>query len=160
LLANSLKVKAYTGPSTPILLLAVALTALTSARIIISYKCRGKYSTNRCSCFKNKQKCSVHCHHNAEHDYGYLTSLVLRTEKALLARVKGSLSNSNGDGDDTNKEQESKEQESEEQESEEQESEEQESKEQESKEGERRKRRGNPRGKRQRSNTKGDKVAR
>ena len=85
-LEDSLDQDEYMGPSTPILLSQVALKASSSIRVVISCKCKGKCATKRCSCFKNNTKCSVHCHHDSEHDCGFLASLALRTEVGLVAK--------------------------------------------------------------------------
>ena len=66
-------------------------SASTRDRVIISCKCTGACATNRCRCFKEKKKCSVHCHDSAEHDCGYLASLALRTEIALIEKEKQGL---------------------------------------------------------------------
>jgi Integrase zinc binding domain len=59
----------------------------TSARVGISCQCKGSCNTKRCRCFKEDKKCSVHCHRD-EHDCGNLSSLVIRTEMALIDRPR------------------------------------------------------------------------
>jgi hypothetical protein len=51
--------------------------------VVISYKYKGKYTTKKCSCFKNSVKCSVHCYYNSKYNCGFLASLVLYTEVGL-----------------------------------------------------------------------------
>ena len=85
-IADSLEMEEYMGPSTSILLSTAALKASSSIRVVISCKCKVQCATKRCSCFKNNVKCSVHCHHNSEHDCGFLASLALRTEVALVTK--------------------------------------------------------------------------
>ena len=88
-LANSIPV---IGPKKRVSMKKVGEEASTSERVIISCKCKGLCATNRCRCFKEKKKCSVHCHDSAEHDCGFLASLALRTELAIIAKpLKGSL---------------------------------------------------------------------
>jgi hypothetical protein len=88
LVADSIDPAEYKGGNKRILLSLVALKASLSVRVAISCKCKGKCGTNRCSCFKNKKKCSVYCHYNSEHDCGYLASLALRTKVALIKKEK------------------------------------------------------------------------
>jgi hypothetical protein len=76
------------GPKAKVSMKKIAESASTSDRVIISCKCTGACATNRCRCFKEKKKCSVHCHDSAEHDCGYLASLALRTEIALIEKEK------------------------------------------------------------------------
>jgi hypothetical protein len=71
------------GPAKKLSLKKVAEHASTSERVVISCKCKGLCYNKRCNCFKNQVKCSVHCHSDAEHDCGFLASLVLRTEIGL-----------------------------------------------------------------------------
>jgi hypothetical protein len=66
-----------------------ALKASTSDRVVISCKCKGYCNSRRCRCFKEQQKCSIHCHGgDDDHDCGLLSSLELRTEKALVSRAR------------------------------------------------------------------------
>jgi hypothetical protein len=51
---------------------------------VISCKCKGLYATKRCNCWKNERKCSVYCYADKDHDCGWLASMALRTEKALI----------------------------------------------------------------------------
>jgi hypothetical protein len=88
----------YIGPKKGILLSAVALKASSSTRVVISCKCKGKCATTKCSCFKNSVKCSVHCHHDSEHDYGFLASLALRIEVALKDKESEKLGGKKGKG--------------------------------------------------------------
>jgi hypothetical protein len=74
------------GPSTSILLSTAALKASSSIRVVISCKCKVQCAIKRCSYFKNNVKCSVHCHYNSEHDCGFLASLALYTEVALVTK--------------------------------------------------------------------------
>lgn len=74
-------------PNNKLALSAIALKASTSDRVIISCKCKGLCNTKRCRCFKENQRCSVYCHFSAEHDCGFLASLDLRTEKALIQNI-------------------------------------------------------------------------
>lgn len=86
LLASGIDVQ---GPKTKIALSAVAKQVSTSERVIISCKYKGRCYNKRCNCFKNQVKCSVYCHDDTEHDCGYLASLALRTEAALVAKDRG-----------------------------------------------------------------------
>jgi hypothetical protein len=61
----------------------VAEHTSTSERVVISCKCKGLCYNKRYNCFKNQVRCFVHCHSDAEHDCGFLASLVLRTEIGL-----------------------------------------------------------------------------
>ena len=66
-----------------------ALEESTSDRVVVSCKCKGLCNTRRCRCFKEQQKCSVHCHtSNDDYDCGFLASLALRTEKGIVAKEK------------------------------------------------------------------------
>lgn len=90
------------GLSKKIALSKAALEASTSDRVVISCKCKGKCNTKRCRCFKEQKKCSVHCYSgDDDHDCGFLASLALRTEKALVSQ-KWARANTAGDtvGDD------------------------------------------------------------
>ncbi len=51
LIADSIDLVEYEGPNKRIFLLIVILKAFLNIRVVISYKCRGKYRTNRCSYF-------------------------------------------------------------------------------------------------------------
>ncbi|RFU28490.1 hypothetical protein B7463_g7831, partial [Scytalidium lignicola] len=70
-----------------------AREASTSQRIGISCQCKGQCNTKRCRCFKEGKECTVHCHKD-EHDCGQLSSLVIRTEKALIEPSESSNSSS------------------------------------------------------------------
>jgi hypothetical protein len=74
------------GPSGEIALSRAALEASNSDRVIISCKCKKQCNTRRCRCFKESQKCSVHCHDSAEHDCGFLSDLSVRTEVAMIEK--------------------------------------------------------------------------
>ena len=63
-------------------------------RVTISCQCKGQCSTNRCRCFKNNLRCSVHCHREV-HDCGFLKPLTERTE-ANLAKGGDSASEEEG----------------------------------------------------------------
>jgi len=73
------------GLSKKIALSRAAQGALTSDRVVISCKCKRECNTKRCCCFKEQQKCSIHCHGGDDdnHDCGFLSSLAVRTEKAM-----------------------------------------------------------------------------
>jgi hypothetical protein len=75
------------GPKTEVLLSTVAKKVSTSERVVISCKCKGLCATKRCNCWKNDRKCSVYCHADKDYDCGWLASMALRTEKALMPRV-------------------------------------------------------------------------
>jgi hypothetical protein len=75
------------GPRTEVLLSTVAKKVSTSDRVVVSCKCKGLCATKRCNCWKNERKCSVYCHADKDHDCGWLASMALRTEKALMPRV-------------------------------------------------------------------------
>jgi hypothetical protein len=70
-----------------VLLSIVAKKVSISDRVVISCKCKGLCATKRCNCWKNEHKCSVYCHTDKDHDYGWLASMVLHTEKVLMPRV-------------------------------------------------------------------------
>lgn len=85
-IANGIKIE---GPKRQIALSRAALEESTSDRVVISCKCKGLCNSRRCRCFKEQKKCSVHCHGgDDDHDCGFLASLELRTEKALVSRAK------------------------------------------------------------------------
>jgi len=49
----------------------------------------GFATPNAIGVLKSKKKCSVHCHNgDDDHDCGFLASLALRTEKALVSQAK------------------------------------------------------------------------
>jgi hypothetical protein len=76
-------------PSIKVALLKVVLEAFTSNRVVVLCKCKGLCNTKRCQCFKKQKKCSVYYHHGSDdHDCRFLTSLSLRTEKALVSQTK------------------------------------------------------------------------
>jgi hypothetical protein len=75
------------GPKIEVLLSIVAKKVSTSERVVILCKCKGLYATKRCNCWKNDCKCSVYCYADKDHDCGWLASMALRTEKALMPRV-------------------------------------------------------------------------
>jgi hypothetical protein len=80
------------GPKTKLSLKKVAEHHSSAERVIISCKCKGLCQTKRYRCFKEGEKCSVHCHDSAEHDCGYLASFAIRTEIAIAdnpAKGKG-----------------------------------------------------------------------
>jgi hypothetical protein len=84
-------------PSTKIALSKAALEASTSDQAVVSCKCRGLCNKKRCRCFKEQKKCTIHCHGGDEdHDCGFLASLALRTEKAIVTR-KRAWANTAGD---------------------------------------------------------------
>lgn len=56
----------------------------TSNRVSISCNCK-KQCQGRCQCLKNQVKCSIYCHSD-EHDCGNLSSLITRTEIAIIDR--------------------------------------------------------------------------
>lgn len=60
-----------------------ARDASTSIRIAVSCQCKAACNTRRCRCFREMQKCSVHCHKD-EYDCGNLSALTVRTEAALI----------------------------------------------------------------------------
>ena len=62
------------------------ITALTSERVIILYKCKNTYNTRRCRCFKEVKRYLVYCHYDSKYDYSFLASLGDRTEIALILR--------------------------------------------------------------------------
>jgi hypothetical protein len=85
------------SPSKKIALSRAAIEASTSKRVVISYKYKGKCNTKQCRCFKEQKKCSVHCHRgDGDYDCGFLSSLAVRTEKAL-ASCKRARANTAGD---------------------------------------------------------------
>jgi hypothetical protein len=86
-------------PSTKVALSKVALEASTSDRVVVSCKCKGLCNTRRCRCFKEQKNCSIHCHGgDDDHDCGFLASMALRTEKALVSRAKAKVDSGLGSG--------------------------------------------------------------
>ena len=77
-----------TRPKKKVLIKKVAKEARVSDRVIISYKCKGKCSNNRCYYFKEGKKCSVYCYNSLEHDCGHLASLAIRTEIVIKEKEK------------------------------------------------------------------------
>jgi len=77
-----------TRPKKKVLIKKVAKEARVSNRVIISCKCKGKYSNNRCRCFKEGKKCLVYCYDSLEHDCGHLASLAIRTEIVIKEKEK------------------------------------------------------------------------
>ena len=56
---------------------------------MIACKCKDLCKLNGVSTFEEREKCSIHCHSgDDDHDYGFLASVTLRTEKALMSRAK------------------------------------------------------------------------
>ena len=85
------------SPSKKIAFSRAAIEASTSKRVVILYKCKGKYNTKQCCCFKEQKKCSVHCHRgDSNYNCGFLSSLAVCTEKALALR-KQARANTAGD---------------------------------------------------------------
>ncbi|KAH8820753.1 hypothetical protein F5884DRAFT_827092 [Xylogone sp. PMI_703] len=66
-----------------IALTTAAREASTSQRVKISCQCKGLCNTKRCRCVKEGQKCTIHCHKD-DHDCGWLSHLIVRTEIALI----------------------------------------------------------------------------
>jgi hypothetical protein len=87
------------GPNTKVTLSKVALEASTSDRVVVSCKCKGLCNTQHCQCFKEQKNCSIHCHGgDDDHDCGFLASMALRTEKALVSRAKAKAKVDSGSG--------------------------------------------------------------
>ena len=84
------------GPKKKISLKRVAQEATTSDRVIVSCKCKGICGNKRCRCWKEGKKCSVHCHDSTEHDCGFLASLALRTEVAMVDNPEKDLEKGRG----------------------------------------------------------------
>jgi hypothetical protein len=84
------------GPKTKLSLKKVTEHYSSAKRVIISCKCKGLCQTKRYRCFKEGKKCSIHCHDSAEHDYGYLASLEIRTEIAIGRGTKRQRANTAG----------------------------------------------------------------
>jgi hypothetical protein len=72
---------------TPITLSKAAKENSSGERVVVSCQCTGACNTNRCRCFKNQVRCSVHCHRE-EHDCGFLKELIDRTERNLVKKDK------------------------------------------------------------------------
>jgi hypothetical protein len=80
--------------SIEVTLTLAAREASTSERVGISCQCKGFCKSKRCKCYKEGKDCSVHCHRD-DHDCSNLSSLVIRTEKALVGRPKRKRADSN-----------------------------------------------------------------
>ena len=98
-----------TRPKKKVLMKKVAKEARVSDRVIISCKCKGKCSNNRCyyfkegkkyRCyyFKEGKKCLVYCHDSLEHDCGHLASLAIQTEIVIKEKEKRKKANSKANG--------------------------------------------------------------
>ena len=85
LIANRIVI---TRPKKKVLIKKVAKEARVSDRVIISYKCKGKCSNNRCYYFKEGKKCLVYYYDSLEYNCGHLASLAIRIEIIIKEKEK------------------------------------------------------------------------